>query len=73
MTDKYDFCGLERGECAYQINADEKIETLEKALVIACTEIVMLRICNTKPEEYVSETVEDVVNEMIKRAEEDKE
>lgn len=36
MKDEYDFCGLKRGECNYQINADEKIATLEKALVLAC-------------------------------------
>lgn len=40
MNDEYDFCGLKRGECNYQINADKKIATLEKALELACEMIV---------------------------------
>lgn len=53
--DQYDFCGLKRDECPYQINGDEKIRVLEtelevykKALEMACNEIRDRECCYSR-------------------------
>lgn len=50
--DEYDFCGIKCGECAYQINADKKIWSLEKqlehykkAFELAC--VSLEKMCDT--------------------------